>query len=108
MSGVVLKYLKVVPLLDQYIPQEDKQEIMPGETVKRMIMNGLGFANSPLCLSPHFFANLPLDHLLREGVKADNCNRHKLGRTFAQCFYFGCESLFSSMVMQCTYIKSKQ
>ncbi|NQY89827.1 MAG: DUF4277 domain-containing protein [Colwellia sp.] len=37
---------------------------------------------------------LPLEHLFREGVKAEHFNRHKLGRTLEQCFNFGCESLF--------------
>jgi len=58
-------------------------------------MNGLGFANRPLSLSPQFFTNLPLEHLFREGVQASHFNRHKLGRTLEQCSDFGCESLFS-------------
>ncbi|MBE0357738.1 IS1634 family transposase [Pseudoalteromonas aliena] len=93
-SGII-EDLKIVSLLDQYLPQDDKQEITPGEAVKGMIMNGLGFANRPLSLSPQFFTNLPLEHLFREGVQASHFNRHKLGRTLDQCFEFGCESLFS-------------
>jgi transposase len=93
-SGVI-EDLKIVSLLDQYLPQDEKQEITPGEAVKGMIMNGLGFANRPLSLSPQFFTNLPLEHLFRKGVKASHFNRHKLGRTLDQCFDFGCESLFS-------------
>ena len=93
-SGVI-EDLKIVSLLDQYLPQDEKQEITPGEAVKGMIMNGLGFANRPLSLSPQFFTNLPLEHLFREGVQASHFNRHKLGRTLDQCFNFGCESLFS-------------
>jgi len=96
----VIEDLKIVPLLDQYLPQDDKQEISPGEAVKGMIMNGLGFANRPLSLSPQFFTNLPLEHLFREGVKAEHFNRHKLGRTLDQCFDFGCESLFSLVSQQ--------
>ena len=63
-------------------------------------MNGLGFANRPLSLSPQFFTNLPLEHLFREGVPASHFNRHKLGRTLDQCFDFGCESLFSLVSSQ--------
>ncbi len=96
----VIEDLKIVPLLDQFLPQDDKQEITPGEAVKGMIMNGLGFANRPLSLSPQFFTNLPLEHLFREGVKAEHFNRHKLGRTLDQCFDFGCESLFSLVSQQ--------
>ncbi len=89
-----------MPLLGKYLPQDEQQEITPGEAVKGMIMNGLGFANRPLSLSPQFFANLPLEHLFREGVKAEHFNRHKLGRTLEQCFDFDCESLFSLVSQQ--------
>ena len=54
----VINDLKIGPLLDQYLPQDDQQEITPGEAVKGMIMNGLGFANRPISLSPQFFTNL--------------------------------------------------
>jgi transposase len=104
-SGVI-EDLKIVPLLDQYLPQDEQQEITPGEAVKGMIMNGLGFANRPLSLSPQFFANLPLEHLFREGVKAEHFNRHKLGRTLDQCFDFGCESLFSLVSQQACDIEN--
>lgn len=96
----VIEDLKIVPLLDRYLPQDEQQEITPGEAVKGMIMNGLGFANRPLSLSPQFFTNLPLEHLFREGVKAEHFNRHKLGRTLDQCFDFGCESLFTLVSQQ--------
>ncbi len=48
----VIEDLKIVSLLDQYLPQDAKQEIIPGEAVKGMIMNCLEFANRPLSLSP--------------------------------------------------------
>jgi hypothetical protein len=51
----VIDDLNFVSLLDQYLPQDDKQEITPGEAVKCIIMNGLGFANRPSSLSPQFF-----------------------------------------------------
>ncbi len=91
----VIDDLGLVEILDEHLPQDDKQEITPGEAVKGMIMNGLGFSHRPLCLSPQFFTNLPMGHLFREGVEAGHFNRHKLGRTLDQCFNFGTESLFA-------------
>ncbi|PKG36987.1 IS1634 family transposase, partial [Psychromonas sp. Urea-02u-13] len=101
----IIDDLQIVPLLDKHLPQDEKQEITPGEAVKGMIMNGLGFANRPLSLSPQFFTNLPLEHLFREGVEASFFNRHKLGRTLDQCFNFGCESLFSLISDQACQIE---
>jgi hypothetical protein len=42
----------MVPLLDKHLPQDDMQEITPGEAIKGMIMNGLGFSNRPMSLNP--------------------------------------------------------
>ncbi len=94
-----------MPLLDKYLPQDEKQEITPGEAVKGMIMNDLGFANRPLSLSPPFFTHLPLEHLFKEGVEASFFNRHKLGRMLDQCFNFGCENLFSLVSHQACQIE---
>ncbi|MFT4746284.1 MAG: hypothetical protein ACI8XG_000355 [Congregibacter sp.] len=55
----VIDDLKMVSLLDKHLPQDDKQEITPGEVIKRMIMNGLGFSNRPLSLSPQFLPTFP-------------------------------------------------
>jgi len=43
----VIDDLNIVSLLDKHLPQDDKQEITPGEAIKDMIMNGLGFCNRP-------------------------------------------------------------
>jgi transposase len=64
----VIDDLNMGPLLDKHLPQDDLQEISPGEAIKGMIMNSLGFCNRPMTLSPQFFANLPMEHLFREGV----------------------------------------
>ena len=93
-SGVI-DDLGIVDLIDSQINQDEQQEITTGEAVKGMIMNGLGFSNRPLSLSPQFFTNLPMEHLFREGVEASHFNRHKLGRTLDQCYEYGSSELFS-------------
>lgn len=93
-SGVI-DDLGIVELIDQQIHQDEQQEISTGEAVKGMIMNGLGFSNRPLSLSPQFFTNLPMEHLFRAGVEASHFNRHKLGRTLDQCYEYGTSQLFS-------------
>lgn len=51
----VIDDLNIVPMLDKHLPQDEKQEITPGEAVKGMIMDGFGFLNRPLSLSPQFY-----------------------------------------------------
>lgn len=44
------------------------RQVSVGEAVQAMILNALGFTSRPLYLTPEFFANKPLDRLLRPGL----------------------------------------
>ena len=96
--GLIASLIKDVGLIDmietRLVPDE-QEEITPGEAMAGMILNGLGFANRPLSLTPQFFANTPLDLLFREGVRAEMFNRFKLGRTLEEVDAYGCALLCS-------------
>jgi transposase len=100
--GVIASVIKELGLIDminaRLVP--DAQEVLtPGEAVAGMILNGLGFANRPLSLTPHFFANKPLDLLFREGLAAEFFNRFKLGRTLDEASTYGCDVLFQELAL---------
>ena len=82
----VIKDLGLIDMIDVRLVPNRQEEITPGEAVAGMILNGLGFANRPLSLTPQFFANKPLDLLFREGVGAEMFNRFKLGRTLDEVY----------------------
>ena len=65
----VIKDLGIIEMIDARLPPHDQEEITAGEAVAGMILNGLGFSNRPLSLTPQFFANKPLDLLFRPGVQ---------------------------------------
>jgi transposase len=95
----VISDLGLVNLIDARLKPDDQEAITPGEAVKGMILNGLGFANRPLSLSPQFFANKPLDLLFRPDVKAEMLNRFKLGRTLDEVNTYGSDLLFSEIAL---------
>src|SRR5213592_2087446 len=95
----VIKNLRLIEMIDARLVPDAQEEITPGEAVAGMILNGLGFANRPLSLTPQFFANKPLDLLLREGVQAEMFNRFKLGRTLDEVHAYGCDLLFSELAL---------
>jgi transposase len=95
----VINDLGLVSLIDARLKPNDQEAITPGEAVKGMILNGLGFANRPLSLSPQFFANKPLDLLFRPDVKAEMLNRFKLGRTLDEVNTYGSDLLFSEIAL---------
>ena len=51
----VIKDLGIVELIDARISPEAKEEITTGEAIAGMILNGLGFSDRPLSLTPQFF-----------------------------------------------------
>ena len=100
--GVIASVIKDLGLIDminaRLVP--DAQEVLtPGEAVAGMILNGLGFANRPLSLTPQFFANKPLDLLFHEGLAAEHFNRFKLGRTLDEAYTYGCDALFQELAL---------
>jgi transposase len=95
----VINDLGLVSLIDTRLKPDDQEAITPGEAVKGMILNGLGFANRPLSLSPQFFANKPLDLLFRPNVTAEMFNRFKLGRTLDEVTTYGSDLLFSEIAL---------
>ena len=95
----VIKDLGLIAMIDRRLVPDDQAVITPGEAVAAMILNGLGFANRPLSLTPQFFANKPLDLLFREGLAAEMFNRFKLGRTLDQAHAYGCTLLFEELAL---------
>jgi transposase len=92
-----IKDVGLIDMIDARLMPHDQEAITAGEAVAGMILNGLGFANKPLSLTPRFFANKPLDLLFREGVQAEMFNRFKLGRTLDEVQAYGCDVLFSEL-----------
>ena len=97
--AAVIKDLGLIDMINARLVPDAQEVLTPGEAVAGMILNGLGFANRPLSLTPQFFANKPLDLLLREGLEAELFNRFKLGRTLDEAYTYGCDVLFQELAL---------
>ena len=65
--------LGIGELIDQLIPQDHKKRnVSVGQAVKAMVLNGLGFMNRALYLTPKFFKDKPVDRLIGEGIEASH------------------------------------
>ncbi len=93
----VIKDLKLIDKIDSLLGTHSQSEITPGEAIAGMILNGLGFVDRPLYLTPQFFESKPLEILFHPGVKAEHFNSSKLGRTLDMAHAYGCEALFSDL-----------
>lgn len=98
--GVVagtIKDLGLVEFIDSRLKQYEGETLSPGETIAGMILNGLGFSNKPLTLTPLFFQNCPMSLLFRDDIEPENFNRFKLGRVLDRLHSYGTEMLFSEI-----------
>ena len=102
----VIDDLGIVEMIDEMLGTDEQEEISMGEAVKGMIINGLGFSDKPVSLTPLFFEQLPVEALFRPGVKGEHFNRHKLGRTLDALHAYGCDTAFSRIAMQACQMES--
>ena len=93
----VIKDIGLMDMIDGRLVPDEQERLTPGAAVAGMILKGLGFATRPLSFTPPFFANTPLDLLVREGIDATMCNRCKLGRTLEEASAYGCDLLCEAL-----------
>lgn len=93
----VIKDLKIIEKIDSMVGQHKDEKISTGEAIAGMIINGLGFTDCPMTLTPQFFENCPIELLFRADIEASDFNRFKLGRALDTIDDFGCELLFATI-----------
>ena len=73
--------LKLVERINTRIGSTDpRRVIQPGVAVMAMIINGLGFSNRRLYLTPQFFKNKCIEQLFEQDIKASQLDDHTLGK----------------------------
>ena len=79
MAGIIDE-LGIENLVNEAVGIDKREKISAGKIVKAIILNGLGFVSKPWYLFPQFFQDKPVEHLLGEGIKAEEINDDKIGR----------------------------
>jgi hypothetical protein len=95
----VINDIGLMKMIAARLGPDAQEEITAGEAVAGMILHGLGFAHRPMSLTPQFFAQTPLDLWVHEGVRAEMCNRFKLGRRRADVHAYGGDRLCSELAL---------
>jgi len=97
--GIVAGICREIDLagqIDRIVGPTDRQ-VSVGEAVQAMVLNALGFVSRPLYLTPEFFANKPLDRLLRPGLTAEMLNDDSLGRALDILYEAGPTEIFAQV-----------
>lgn len=101
-SGIVagvIDEMGLVEHLNQRLGQHPLQVVSPGQVVKAMILNGLGFVSAPLYLFEQFFVGKATEHLIGEGVQPEHLNDDRIGRVLDQLFESGLTKVFVELAL---------
>src|SRR5512144_6885 len=87
--------LGIGEVLDGAIAQDtDQRHVTIGQAVKALVVNGLGFINRALYLTPQFFADKPTERLIGPGIRAEHLNDDVLGRALDTLYQHDVTTLF--------------
>src|SRR3954470_17805307 len=92
-AGIVDE-IGLVEEIDQLLGTHSQEHVSPGEAVKAMILNGLGFLSAPLYLFEEFFSGKATEHLIGPGIKPEHLNDDRLGRVLDNLFEAGLTEVF--------------
>ena len=97
-AGLVDK-LKLVERIDARVPISKTHGaiVTHGQSIKAMIINGLGFTQNPIYLSPTFFEGKDVCALMGEGIEAQHLNDDVHGRTLDAIYEYGTTALLAEM-----------
>lgn len=93
--GIVAGFIDEIGLLesiDELIPSERK--VSNGTMIKALILNSMGFSQHALYITPSFFEQCPVEHLLGSQYAASDFNDDSIGRCLDGLFAYGLNKLF--------------
>ncbi|MFA5003103.1 MAG: IS1634 family transposase [Methanolinea sp.] len=93
--------LGIGQVIDRAIPKIRHHNLTHSQTVKLMVLNGLGFIERRLYLFPEFFDDIALSRLVGDGITRDHLNDDVFGRTLDSIAEYGPTELFNQIVAEC-------
>lgn len=98
-AGVCDK-IGLVALIDDLTNSDAQRKVSVGLCTKAMILNGLGFVNRTLYLTPQFFSDKPVELLLGSGVQAADLHSHSLGTALDALYKAGISRVFFNVSLK--------
>jgi len=96
----IIDEIGIVEKINEIFLVDIREKVNTGEVVKAIILNGLGFVSRPLYLFPDFFQDKPIEHLIKEGIKASDLNDDKIGRVMDKLYKHGLTKLFLIIALE--------
>lgn len=93
--------LNIAERIDGRLKKSDPRRIVsPGTGAVAMILNGLGFTNRRIYLSPQYFKSKPVRELLGQDISAEHLDDHALGKSLDDIAAYGSSKLFGELAFE--------
>ena len=89
--------LGIVQKINELIGEQPGEIASPGQAVKAMIINGLGYVWAPLYLFPKFFEGKAIEHLMGEGIQASHLNEYRYSRVLDKLYLAVSSQIFTTI-----------
>jgi len=96
----ILDEMELVEEVNKKVGIKTKETVSPGQVMKAMIMNGLGFLSAPIYLFDTFFVGKATEHLIGEGVTPKQLNDDRIGRALDKYHQAGTTQLFTAIALK--------
>jgi transposase len=100
--AATIRELGLIERIDALLELDPKKGgiVSYGRRVGAMILNGLGFMNSRLYMTPHYFQDKPVAQLLGAEVEPEHLNDDCLGRCLDKIAEYGVTKLYSELAFE--------
>lgn len=96
--AAMIDELEIEKSVDNVISVDTNKKLLShGILTKAMILNGLGYVNKQLYLTPQFFKDKPLETLFSQTINAKQINDDALGRTLDAIYDYGVSELYEKI-----------
>lgn len=96
----IIDEMELVEEVNKKVGIRIKETLSPGQVMKAMILNGLGFLSAPIYLFDRFFVGKATEHLMGKGVTAEQLNDDRIGRALDKYHRAGTTKLFTAIAIK--------
>ncbi len=94
----MIEELEIKETIEHLLPlKSEEKKVSHATAIAAMILNGLGYVNKQLYLTPRFFEKKATEHLLGSEVKAEYLNKDTLSRTLDAIYEYGVSELYEKI-----------
>lgn len=76
----IIDEMELVEEVNKIVGITTQEMLSPGQVMKAMILNGLGFLSAPLYIFEEFFVGKATSHLIGKEILPEHLNDDRLGR----------------------------